>query len=801
MDIKELNKLDYSVRASQAVVQYGIGSMVDFKSQTLMPAKLEYWECSKEIKDDRLVKRLGVTQLKTPDAGSFEKIPYVRFPEWYFCPNCRSLKPLKEWIEEFHNSQFYRNMQNNPRYQDNLDTNMLKYIRCFGHNCGMKGTNLVPARFIQVCENGHIQDFPWNEWAHNCGTEVKKCTSNKSELKITNHSRSGGLEGITIECKSCGASANMRNVFKKDGFKNINSKLGATVFKCKGNHPWKGPGDICNCGAEIRALERGASSVYFPVNVTSLVIPLKLSELEKLVTENSNYLQLVQTKANMGMGWDNVKSQMIDTYAGLIANQTGTYSKDEIAECIENLLSGESNQQDSANSDISTEENEYRKSEYAALIKKSTDEDSQKYGFVCEPKDITKYNEKIELPYVKSISLVNKLREVQACVGFSRLQPLTYSKAVFQNPKFVSIKDYNTSWYPATQIHGEGIFIEFDDEKITEWIRNNSEIFHRGKILNSNYNKTLMAKSRPRKIYSKFVMLHTIAHLLIKQLSFDCGYNIASLKERIYCSSNKDKDRMCGILIYTACGDTNGTLGGLVRQGEPDIFPFVFKKAIESARICSNDPVCSCSEGQGNYSFNLAACHSCCLIPETSCEEFNGLLDRAMIVGTLDERNLKGLYSDDFLIKSEDAVESSNQLQDISTSEEEEVHESVIIRQIEPGNPNTDISSEEIWEYLFEDDDDILNQDFCDGMREAYDRIDGDNLEKPLSSFVFSINHSKESYKCDLYWKESKIMYFSAWRKSQYDSIIQKLAGTEWKCFCGAESDLTAEQMINWMKN
>ena len=102
---------------------------------------------------------------------------------------------------------------------------------------------------------------------------------------------------------------------------------------------------------------------------------------------------------------------------------------------------------------------------------------------------------------------------------------------------------------------------------------------------------------------------------------------------------------MAGILIYTASGDSEGTLGGLVRQGRPDAFPRIFRKAIASARTCSNDPVCILSRGQGREALNLAACHACALLPETCCEERNGFLDRGLVVGTYDARKA-GFYCD-----------------------------------------------------------------------------------------------------------------------------------------------------------
>jgi hypothetical protein len=91
---------------------------------------------------------------------------------------------------------------------------------------------------------------------------------------------------------------------------------------------------------------------------------------------------------------------------------------------------------------------------------------------------------------------------------------------------------------------------------------------------------------------------------------------------------------MQGILIYTASGDSEGTLGGLVRQGQPEQLKAVVGRAIRRTQWCSSDPVCIESAGQGIDNANLAACHGCVLLPETSCETGNRLLDRGLLVGT-----------------------------------------------------------------------------------------------------------------------------------------------------------------------
>ena len=62
-------------------------------------------------------------------------------------------------------------------------------------------------------------------------------------------------------------------------------------------------------------------------------------------------------------------------------------------------------------------------------------------------------------------------------------------------------------------------------------------------------------------------------------------------------------------------------------------FESVLRQALLDALNCSSDPLCIESKGQGVDALNLAACHACALLPETSCEEGNRLLDRLLLVG------------------------------------------------------------------------------------------------------------------------------------------------------------------------
>ena len=137
-----------------------------------------------------------------------------------------------------------------------------------------------------------------------------------------------------------------------------------------------------------------------------------------------------------------------------------------------------------------------------------------------------------------------------------------------------------------------------------------------------------------QRVTAKFLLLHTFAHIMINQFSYECGYGSSAIRERIYCDLNSPDEPMNGVLIYTASGDSEGSLGGLVRQGMPGYLEDIVLSALHAAKWCSSDPVCMDSKGQGPDSCNLAACHGCALLPETSCEEGNRLLDRAMLTGT-----------------------------------------------------------------------------------------------------------------------------------------------------------------------
>ncbi len=601
-DKVNLNAVTHAVRASQAVLQYGVGAMVDFPDQTLMTAAPEYWNAKIKIDDERFTKALGVDFFAAPTSMS-----YARFPEWYFCPKCRRFQPIAQWMTEYRRRATPRTQQSDPY--------MVKHMQCW--ECRQ---DLVVARIVTVCEHGHINDFPWIEWVHTIAKQ-SICSNPRLHFK-TGASATEGLEGLSVSCEACHARATLKGAFTRDKFEELDKGAEKPQFHCSGGHPHKHVKERCDLYP--RTVQRGASSVYFPVVYSSLVIPPYADRINTQIGNSRSFEEAQTTLSQVPEMKDNILRLKFSDWVKNIAIEIGASLSD-----VEAILRRKWMDQDDTKIDARSVQ--YRAEEYAALTGEigST---SSLGEFLRESMPVADYS----LPHVKSVALIDKVRVVNALVGFSRINPVMRK----DDPGFVHIKNSETRWYPVYEVRGEGIFIEFEQSHIDQWIANNPQITERADRINANYVQSFIGQSEPRRITPRFVMLHTLSHLLIKQLSFECGYSIASLCERIYCADASEGKSMAGLFIYTASGDSEGTLGGLVRQGHPDTFPRIFKKAIIGAKTCSNDPVCILSHGQGRESLSLAACHACALLPETCCEERNSFLDRGLIIGTFHEHDL-----------------------------------------------------------------------------------------------------------------------------------------------------------------
>lgn len=281
--------------------------------------------------------------------------------------------------------------------------------------------------------------------------------------------------------------------------------------------------------------------------------------------------------------------------------------------------------------DAEVEEASYRQQEYR-VFSRDLQVGYPKTDLDIRGADLTKYGPLARDAFSR-IALLHKLRETRAFEGFSRI----YSTGLTRIEQQALFMEEQKRWLPAIVVRGEGIFLQLSETRLQQWIvQHEADLDGRLSLMRRNLDVLATRRHQElRPITPRFVLLHTFAHLLINQLVQDCGYGSASLRERIY-SADGDSP-MAGILIYTAAGDSEGTMGGLVRMGQSDRLEEVIRRALEKARWCSTDPVCIESKGQGPDNCNLAACHSCALLPETSCEEQNRLLDRGVVIGTIEK--------------------------------------------------------------------------------------------------------------------------------------------------------------------
>jgi hypothetical protein len=243
---------------------------------------------------------------------------------------------------------------------------------------------------------------------------------------------------------------------------------------------------------------------------------------------------------------------------------------------------------------------------------------------------------------VGHLARVVRLREVRAIKGFTRIHPPSGSNG----PEMAKLSFTKKSWLPAIEVRGEGIFLALDEARVRNW-ETGDRARARAKAIDERHVadwQTRMGDDSlpPQRVTARLMLVHTLAHALMRQLSLECGYSTSALRERLYV--DHEMPGMCGILIYTSTSDADGTLGGLVRQGSAKRMENLLRASLKAIEWCSNDPLCSKGLNSLSEGMNLAACHSCILAPETACELFNRFLDRAMLIGVSGDREL-GFFS------------------------------------------------------------------------------------------------------------------------------------------------------------
>lgn len=693
------------IRSAQVISPFGVGAMMDFPGpESLIQAGLDAWpedvtkDKARRIENEgRLAKSLGVDFFVTPPPFDVNrpntKLPWLRFPRWHFCPRlgCGLMK------------------------EANLHDKAPP--TCDAHGGGRQQSTMLQMRFVAACANGHLRDFPWEEWLADAGTtmsadQIRTELKGGARMRLKSTGETGGA-GVRVELVRLNAETGKGNVLagrtlagafggNPADITDNATPLSRIGVKCCGENPAIAisPRDrACKvCDSPLLVVLRGAGNLYFADVASAIHIPERVpgkltDELVELFEDDAFVRRLLREASSADDGrlgvedareaFDDLK-QWVEISDEDLELFVRSFNELEPHRQLERMYSQLKGLHESVGLDEdgllavlakinldgrplgkwrNLPEGLLRRADdlvrgKATSLTDGDDSDNlrdREFGVFSQkqeevegmPKSILKIRshsigsyDEIVSQYFEHVSLLDTLRETRVLKGFSRLYARTRSPSEYRELLWRSApQSEGGRWLPATMVYGEGIFLRLRSDTLAQWERQNADL-HRERLRAVSNNIAELAHRRgtaPGSSHPRRVMIHTFAHLLINQLIFDSGYGSSSLRERLYFSDPTETDPgMAGLLIYTAAGDSEGSMGGLVRMGEPKRLEGVVRRALENAMWCSSDPVCIESRGQGPDNCNLAACHSCGLLPETSCEEQNRLLDRGTVVGTLE---------------------------------------------------------------------------------------------------------------------------------------------------------------------
>ncbi|MBI4586277.1 MAG: DUF1998 domain-containing protein [Planctomycetes bacterium] len=462
---------------------------------------------------------------------------------------------------------------------------------------------VVPVRFVRACRAGHIGDIEWHSYVHRGQTTCRR------ELFMDERGTSGDLSEVWVRC-ACGAERPMTDAGKLET---------RSLGNCDGSRPWLGLYASEGCGDINRLLIRTASNAYFPQLMSVISLPSRDEDLEKAIDPVwEHFLQYVQDKDELSKERGR-KPPVREALKG--------FTDEEVFNAIR-VRRGEGG--DAPGKSVKQAE-----IETLTAAEDEVGQDRPDGNFYARALPQKRW-EASWMAVVERIVLIHRLREVVAQVGFTRFEALSPD---IDGELEVGVRRADLSqhadWLPAIENRGEGIFLGFRKEAVDQWLKKEA-VQSRGQQLIGGFDcwKADHHGTKHKFPGLAYIMLHSLSHLLITAVSLECGYPASAIRERIYASAAG-----YGVLLFTGSPDAEGTLGGLVEAGRR--IHFHLKTALDLGELCSNDPVCAqhAPDNQHERRFLLgSACHGCLLIAETSCEQHNDFLDRALVVPTVDDQ-------------------------------------------------------------------------------------------------------------------------------------------------------------------
>ena len=498
------------LRRSQSVTQFGPGAVIDMPSMSMIVLSADHWDITKcgKIDEPRLARKMRVNNFRSPpwfDHGSSEGgLLADVFPGFLVCPNCRLLAHYVNFTSQRKGGEY----------------------RFLCTDCESKhGREVIafPSRFMVACGSGHLADFPWHNFVHpgvNCG----------AKLLLKDSGRTGAITDLTVYCPQHQKSKNLGVAFGPDANQNLP--------RCSGEMPWLPESQPEPCSDRLRVLLRGASNSYFASTDSAISIPPWSDPIQLAIGLHADAFANVLDDENPAFAARSLVKY--GNYPELVQ-----FTPEQVLEALSVRRNGGT----------------------AAL----TSEGLRREEWNCLNSEVeTSYpnaefrSHKVEIhwsssPLLDSVVAVERLREVRALKGFTRIDPnpdigdlgeVEAIKAGMQPSASAKLK-----WLPGAEFRGEGIFFTLREDRLRKWEsraavlayeQNQAEIQAQW---NEDHGRPTAIPKPPR-----FTLLHTLSHLIVRQLSLDCGYSSAALRERIYCSAERGLE-MAGVLIYTATPD------------------------------------------------------------------------------------------------------------------------------------------------------------------------------------------------------------------------------------------------------
>jgi hypothetical protein len=588
-----------NARPSQLMTAAGVGAVVDLPGMSVVVRGLDAWGGGGlPISEPRLLAQVQralpaarVTSLRSApsdpatadDPYTAFGVPVTTFPRWLRCPVCYQLLPI-DGVNQ---------LELHHRWGRRPDLAKWVHRHCPKQSvAASKRRACIPARFLVACSRGHLDEFPYVDFVHRATQHP--CPGAQLEMRDA-----GSVLGprVTVSCTAC---TSRRNISEAAGTKGM-----ANLPRCRGRHPHLQTFEPC--GEPLKLMVLGASNMWFNVSISALHLP----DEDPIAVAVTEHWDILSNLPAAGLG---------QVVAGMPALHV---LRDLSADQLVTTVAAERQRRSDAEEEEAPPELLHAEWELFSHPTTSRRDDD----FLAVPTPPPEAYQTL----LRNVVQVERLREVQASLGFTRIDAPDRSDA--QPGHSAPLAGSPVGWVPAVERRGEGIFLELHESLVADWcqrVEDHPDVT----ALRDAYRRWRANRDLdpdPTFPVARYLLIHSLSHLLLRKVALECGYSSASIHERLYFGTPDQPT--AGVLLSTAASDSEGTLGGLVALGDKRFLGRLLEQALAEALTCSSDPLCSerLPESPSDQ-LHAAACHACLFISETSCEAGNRWLHRGVLV-------------------------------------------------------------------------------------------------------------------------------------------------------------------------